>query len=142
MNKVALIRNFASDVAHTHVTIARERDEWGMSLEDVKHPRMILPKDLSANDEGDKAFRKDFISRCPLAKGFSNVTLSILHEVGHYFYPCEYLTTDPQLYDAATGDDHFKLPCEIVATNWAIEWLQNPMHRQMAKAFECALAHA
>ena len=33
-------------------------------------------------------------------------------------------------------ESHFTLPYEIVATDWAIAWLQDPKHRKQAKAFE------
>ena len=136
MTQLQAIRWFADFAAGTHVTIARMRDDWGMGLGDLRHPRLILPKDLLQNDEMDKMFRQDFVARCPLAQGFANVTISILHEIGHYMFPCEYLTTDPAEYDKATGWDHFKLECEVVATNWAIEWLQDKNHRKVAKEFE------
>lgn len=136
MTQIQAIRKFASEVAGTYVTIARRRDDWGMSLADYRHPRLILPHDLKQNDEDDKAFRRDFVNRCPIARGFASVTLSILHEVGHFMCPSEFLEQDPAEYAKATGNDHFKLPCEIVATNWAIGWLQDPINRKKAKAFE------
>lgn len=138
MTQVQLIRNFASEIVGVPVIIARERDDWGMSLADIhlNKPRLILPRDLTKNDEGDKEFRKDFVRRCPIAKGFSNITISILHELGHWFNPKEYLETDPDEYNNAIGWWHFTLPCEIVATDWAIAWLQDPKNRKKAKAFE------
>lgn len=136
MNKISLIKQFASKVAGTEVTIAKQRDDWGMSLADMFHPRLILPKDLNQNDQADKEFRINFVSRCPLAQGFANITISILHEIGHYMNPCEFLSSDPKEYAEATGFDHFKLPCEVVATDWAIEWLQSKTNRKMAKEFE------
>ena len=30
-----------------------------------------------------KDFRKDFVSRCPMGRGFANITLTLLHELGH-----------------------------------------------------------
>ena len=96
-------------------------------------PRLILPPDLNQNDEGDKAFRKDFIERCPMARGFANVTLSILHEIGHHFNREAYIFSDANEDDY---ESHFALPYEIVATDWAIEWLQDSEHRKQAKAFE------
>lgn len=132
MNKTRLIRNFASQVAGEHVIIPRERDDWMMCMSDSK-PRLVLPPDPDKNDEGDKSFRKNFVSRCPLAKGFSNVTISILHELGHHFNREAYIfsTINEDDYDS-----HYDIPYEIVATDWAIEWLQNAENRKMAKAFE------
>ena len=132
MNKTRLIRNFASQVAGEHVIIPRERDDWMMCMSDSK-PRLVLPPDPDKNDEGDKSFRKNFVSRCPLAKGFANVTISILHELGHHFNREAYVfsTINEDDYDS-----HYDIPYEIVATDWAIEWLQNAENRKMAKAFE------
>lgn len=135
MGKVTAIRQFASLVAGEHVIIKRERTEWESCMYDNKM-RIGIPKDLMAIDDADKLFRKDFISRCPLAQGFAHVTLSILHEIGHQFHREEYIYFNAKEYNDAHGEAHFQLLPEIVATNWAIEWLQNPEHRKQAKAFE------
>lgn len=132
MNKIKLIRDFASYVAGEPVIIPRQRDCWSMGMADAK-PRLILPPDPDQNDEGDKAFRKDFVARCPMARGFANVTLSILHEIGHHFNREAYIFSD---IDEDDYDSHFAIPYEIVATDWAIAWLQDPTHRKSAKAFE------
>ena len=105
MNRVTLIRNFASLACGEHVIISRNRDVWSMSMID-SHPRLILPVDLDAKDESDNRE--------------------------------EYIFCDYDEYENACGVDHFKLPCEMVATDWAIEWLQDPEHRKQAKAFERA----
>ena len=52
MNRVKLIRDFASQVAGEHVIIPRQRDVWSMGMSDSK-PRLILPLDLDAKDDGD-----------------------------------------------------------------------------------------
>ena len=135
MTQLQAIRWFADAVAGEHVVIVRRRDDWGMSLSD-DNPRLILPSNLMQNDEQDKLFRKFFISLCPMARGFANVTISILHEIGHHFHRIEYIMCDADEYNMAEGYDHFNLPCERVATDWAIEWLQDPEHRKIAKAFE------
>ena len=135
MTKLQAIRWFADYVAGEHTIIVRERSEWGMSLS-AKNPRLVLPQDLMQNDEEDKNFRKFFISLCPMAQGFANVTISILHEMGHHFHRIEYITCDEHKYNNAYGLDHFNLPCERVATDWAVEWLQDKEHRKIAKQFE------
>lgn len=132
MNRVKLIRDFASTIAGERVIIPRERDGWEMIMSDA-HPRLGLPKNLDENDEGDKSFRKDFVTRCPLARGFANVTLSILHELGHHFNREVYIFSDVNEDDY---DSHYLIPYEIVATDWAIEWLQDADNRRFAKAFE------
>ena len=57
--------------------------------------------------------------------------------MGHHFNREVFIfQTDMKEYEEATGADHFKLPCEMVATDWAITWLQDPTNRKVAKAFE------
>jgi hypothetical protein len=135
MTKLQVIREFATEVWGSRVVIGRERKYWAMDSSD-SYPRLILPVNIEENDVMDKAFRRNFIARCPLAKGFSNVTLSILHELGHYarrdMIDLEYFA----LCDNIQGEAYFDLPAEFEATNWAIEWLQDAKHRSMAKAFE------
>ena len=87
-------------------------------------------------DEQDKDFRKDFTTRCPLAKGFSDVTLTILHEFGHWF---NRNVMNIVVYDAMVQDEtanYFANPYEVLATQWAICWLLCPANRKIAKAFE------
>lgn len=136
MGQVSAIRNFASTAINEKVIIARKRDDWGMSLTDT-YPRLVLPTDLQQNDPEDKLFRKDFIRRCPLARGFANVTISILHELGHWMTADE---VDWEEYFAEQenvfGQDYFNLKAERIATDWAIAWLSDPENRRVAKAFE------
>ena len=135
MTKLQAIRKFADYVACEHVIIPKERTEWSMIMSDA-HPRMTVPADLTLIDENDRIFRNDFIQRCPLARGFAHVTLSILHEIGHHFNREVYIFSDIVEDENETTEEHIKLPYEIVATNWAIEWLQDKENRKVAKAFE------
>lgn len=96
-------------------------------------------------------FETDFRRRFPTAKGFMGITITLLHELGHF-------ETDEKCYDenpnynrlasltdarakAKSLEDlnfnyYFKLPDERYATEWAIEWLKDAEHRKIAKAFE------
>ena len=96
-------------------------------------------------DEGCKQFRKDFEKRCPMAKGFADITIALLHEIGHHACgECEYEDYDREeelkfirtLPYEMRNLFYFLLPDEMDATNWAIEWLQNPNNRKIAKQFE------
>lgn len=98
-------------------------------------------------DLGGKCFRADFVSRCPAARGFSDVTLSLLHELGHtmtkIFVPPmnkeidEYNKAVENLTDMKEVNKlYFALTDEHMATDWAIEWLQNRNNRRLAKNFE------
>ena len=99
------------------------------------------------NDLGGKCFRADFVKRYPSARGFSDVTLSLLHEVGHtmthVFVPP--MKEEIKAYNKAveTIDDmqevnrlYFALTNERMATDWAIDWLKVAENRKMAKKFE------
>lgn len=107
-------------------------------------------EDIACNNgEGDTDFAINFHNRCPLSKGFANVTLSLLHELGHICTNDD-LENWNWLNRAEALDDidekcktrreknfaYFELPDEKAATDWAIEWLQNPENRKLAKAFE------
>ena len=133
MTKLQAIRWFASEVAGEYVTLARQRDDWSISMADTK-PRLILPHDLNQNEIEDKMFRADFVKRCPMAKGFANVTLSILHELGHHFNREAVICADKLVGD--NMEEHLTLPHEVIATDWAINWLQNKENRKTVKKFE------
>ncbi len=98
------------------------------------------------DDFGGKYFRKDFERRCPLAKGFSDVTISLLHEVGHtmtkdnlphgYNREKEYTRVNFITDKVAHTLAYFKMLDETLATDWAIAWLNNAENRKFAKQFE------
>ena len=135
MTRVEIIQQFAEQVIGEKVII-QQQDDWGMNIAYSK-PHLCIPANLDYElNELDIMFRDNFISRCPLAIDFADVTLSILHEIGHHFHREEYIFMNLKKYNSAYGLDHLNLECEIVATNWAIEWLQDPEHRKMAKQFE------
>ena len=93
---------------------------------------------------GNKQFRKDFENRCPMAKGFADVTIALLHELGHFAseQEIEGYNRDEELKFIDTLPIgmrnllYFLLPDEVNATNWAIEWLNNADNRKIAKDFE------
>jgi len=139
MTKVDIIRKFASAVLGERVIIVRKRGDWGMSLIE-NHPRLELPADIYQNDKQDKLFRKDFIRRYNGARGFSNVTISVLHELGHWVTRAEVDWEEYYiLQDQVSGQEYFDLYGERVATDWAIQWLSIPENRRKAKAFEAEL---
>ena len=118
------------------------------SIED-KNLKILVPNWKKAdftNDNGGKAFRKDFVTRFPSARGFSDVTLSLLHEIGHSmtkaFVPPmreEYEKYNEQVEQLEMCDVYplyFNLTNERMATDWAIEWLKVAENRRIAKEFE------
>ena len=137
MTKLQAVRAFGETLAEGKITIARDRYDmgnWGMDIDNAM-PRLKVPKDFNYRDDDDKAFRKDFITRCPIAKGFADVTLTILHEFGHWYTRS---AMDIEIYEKIKKnmDDYFSNPYEVLATQWAICWLLCPVNRKIAKAFE------
>lgn len=121
---------------------------YGYDLEDEKKYFRIGVNidEFCSTNKGDQQFRSDFVSRCLKAKGFANITLSLLHELGHFethfmefknYNRTKEITLLRELYPKETINfAYFRLPDETAATNWAINWLDNVENRKRAKAFE------
>lgn len=99
----------------------------------------------SLSCKGDKQFREHFVNLCPMGKGFASITLSLLHELGHFSTNQEIEGYDRELEleflhrtipREVRNYAYFMLPDEMAATLWAIEWLKNKENRKLAKAFE------
>ena len=95
--------------------------------------------------KGNTQFRKHFVNLCPMAKGFSDVTLALLHELGHFSTDQEIQGYDREIElnflqqvvpKGVLNYAYFMLPDEMAATLWAIEWLKDSENRKLAKAFE------
>lgn len=138
MTKLQAVRWFANTVAQQKVVIARNRvtNNWMMSTNEL---RMTIPTNLTyESDETDILFRNDFIKRYAPAKELLDVTITILHEIGHYFTRFDYDLTEDYILrlHAANMSEYLRIPCERLATDWAIAWLHNPEHWAIAKQFE------
>ena len=159
MNKI--IENFVNDAIGVsfgeHITVTSKFNEF--SSNPIEYT-ICVPKwkayKFNKKSLVDEQFEKYFYSLSEYAKGFSLVTLSILHELGH-------LATDediPYNYDRfaeldkiqckAKDEKHlnslyFRLFDEKMATLWAAKWLSVKSNRNLAKAFEdefyASLAH-
>jgi hypothetical protein len=141
MTKLQAIRWFANQLTDDSVTIARKRLDrnWGMNLSPwSKTPQLSIPVDLRTNDDMDKQFRRNIVSRCKLTQGFSNVTLAILHEFGHWETRSIFnMIAYRKIANVANNmQEYMENPYERIATEWAICWLQVPQNRQLAKEFE------
>lgn len=142
MTQLQAIRKFASDVAEHKVVIPRQRlhNNWAMSTCSWSDEcRLKIPQNFNyKSDAIDIEFRRDFIARYAPARGFSNTTLSILHEIGHYRTRQE--IDDWQDYKkrqrVKTQKEYMMLESERRATDWAIQWLYSAEHRRLAKQFE------
>jgi len=143
MTKLQAIRHFTTFVLSEKVTIARDRfigSNFGMGILS-SNPRLKLPDSLDYPlDEYDKAFRKNFVDRCPLARGFSSITLTLLHECGHWATRSIIDIVEYEKWNkrVTSQEEYMEIPWEHLATEWAICWLHSPAHRKAAKAFEKA----
>lgn len=159
-NLIALFLYAASDLEYENedgeikkqIPIVVERDDFGAhtGIYCCDSPTFEISYCIeSLMYRGMKQFRKDFTNRCPKAKGFATITLSLLHELGHFETFGE--EDDLDDYDREAEIDriltlpksqrnwaYFKLPEEMAATDWAIEWLSKKENRIAAKNFERA----
>lgn len=85
--------------------------------------------------EGAKAFKDFFIKHCPMAKDFNNITISLLHEIGHI------MTIDESYGEQIKTKDnekYFTSHDEWIATEWAINFLIN--NTKLLRKFEKKIA--
>lgn len=85
----------------------------------------IIEWSLLYVENGGKEFYENFVSRFPKAEGFNLFTLSILHEIGHLETVAHYECDTEIRKRTVNSEDYFKLHNEVIATNWAGEWINN-----------------
>ena len=98
------------------------------------------------NNIGARAFAENFYTRAEIPE-FSNLTLMLLHELGHN--ETNSLTSDFDRENALTrlynysgknkkiiNERYFSFPDEYFATSWAIQWLSNKKNQKIARKFE------
>lgn len=141
MTKLQAIRSFVTAVLNEPTVIAKDRFHNNNFAMDVGNncPRIKLPVSLNMKpDKMDMDFRKDFIKRFPPARGFSHITLSLLHECGHWATRSvvNIIVYDKMRDSAKNMEQYIAIPYERLATDWAICWLCCPANRQIAKEFE------
>ena len=140
MTKIQAIRWFTTFVLGERCGIMRKRldGNWGMRWNNP-HPYIQIPLDFDYElTEADKLFREDFIKRCPYADEFSDTTLSILHECGHWATRAVYDDVEFDKIDSKckSQEEYQQNPWEILATQWAVCWLMTPVDREYAHKFE------
>lgn len=124
MKKEQIIKSFIQEITN-HKWIVKKSFQWCINLKDTLY---------YTHDEGTKsaiAFKNNFITRYPDAANYLDITLSILHEIGHY------MTRDEMNYiypDTYTYDEYFAVHDEMIATNWAINYIIN--NEERVKNFE------
>ena len=101
-------------------------------------------------DKSAKLFRKFWTKREPMLKGFSDITISLLHELGHLETNDKIRKNFPMVMRELTmigieskadsyeslNHYYFIMPDEKAATEWAIKWLSKKKNRKVAKKFE------
>ena len=141
MTKLQAIRFFMNYVLEDKIVIAKDKFEttnFGMDVLNST-PRLKLPRNLNFKpDACDKAFRKDFTDRCPMAKGFSSITITLLHECGHWATRSimDIVEYEKMHSQVCSQEEYMQIPWEHLATEWAICWLYSPINRKIAKMFE------
>lgn len=124
MKKEQIIKSFIQEVTN-HKWIVKKSFQWCINLKDT----LYYAEDEET--ESAQAFRMDFLVRCPIAANHLDITLSILHEIGHY------MTRDEMDYiypDTYTYNEYFAAHDEMIATNWAINYIIN--NEERVKNFE------
>ena len=101
-------------------------------------------------DESMKLFRDYWTQKVPMLAEFADITLTLLHELGHLEttdkiraeFPNEMRELFWFAIDSNGGDNdeknrrYFEMPDERAATEWGIEWLKDAEHQRFAKNFE------
>ena len=128
MKKATVIRKFCQEVFGLSFSIHKDK-EWQTNCYDTIYYSTIT------DGEGDIAFRANFISRCPIAEKYSDALISLLHEMGH-IATSEEMDWKSTVAECETYEEYFALHDEMIATNWAIDWLNNKDNENLAKIFE------
>ena len=101
-------------------------------------------------DDGMTLFRNFWISKVPTLEDFANITLTLLHELGHLETSDEVRKTFSFQDRALTWEainllcdndkeknyQYFAMFDEAKATQWGIDWLADERNKKVTKEFE------
>lgn len=150
---INLMRKFLADSHNlTYHNVKRSiilrKDPCGgfsTNLTDENTPFIQIFYDLEEHEE-DEIFRNFVISLDSSMQEFANITLSLLHEMGHNIHRNKTFSYDRNKMleknrnEAKSEEElqfnYFRLPDELAATKWAINWLKKSENRLLAKKFE------
>lgn len=145
---------YCADIGWSHPQVTIKKDDGFCAyVNEYDKDDSIIIIGYNFSDYMQKSvFYANFIERCPLARGFSKVTLALLHELGHFEtynkIPSNYNREKSVSEIRKKGREenisiwdlnikyYFFLCDETLATEWAIKWISNPQNRKLAKAFE------
>lgn len=136
MNKEQLMRNFIQSVIHEKKIGLIASNEWAL-YSGFKYFVMAYDKQ-DFKMKTSTSFKQFCISINPIITPISELTLSILHEIGHYQNRQKH-TRQIQTYNAMvaacqTDEEYYSLPEELEATQWAINFILT--YPQMIEQFE------
>lgn len=146
-----ICKEFISEVTNapmSMISLTRKSTGWSTEVSAYEENIIMHYDGFTFNSLGDKMFRADFVRRCPMAKNYADVTLTILHEIGHNATKIAFLKGYKRYAKAQknlqksllTPEErnrrYFRLKGERIATDWAINWLQSTEHQAIAKKFE------
>lgn len=114
------------DAVYDFLTEFDEDYECEMGAEFCAYPLDgIIEWSLLYVEKGGREFYENFVSRFPKAEGFNIFTLSILHEIGHLETVAHYECDTEIRKRTFNSTDYFKLHNEVIATDWAGNWINN-----------------
>ena len=146
---------YCGNTKKSHITMRKDTDfaakVYGMCINNDLPNHTIYYNFEQLKTKPINYFRTSWSAVDPIIKGFADVTIALLHELGHLHTQddvllsgystqdknrdCDEITKTVQdLKDA--NQRYFSLKDEMTATMWAIDWLHNAKNRKMAKAFE------
>ena len=126
MTYATLIKQFCKKTLGLDMYVREDR-EWATDCYNTIYYCKYFYRD------GDIAFFDNFVKRCPIAAKYSDFLLSLLHEMGH-------IVTSEQMDrakdDTYTYEEYFAMHDEMIATNWAIQFLEDKHNIKILKWFE------
>ena len=151
-----LMQKFIDTASDLSIKIYVEKDDSFKAdcpdgkLEDCEEKIHINYNFDDMNDIADKVYRKVWTTAYPYLKGFANITINLLHELGHleiHNQIREQYSYAQREYDINTLDNsnlpailqmiaYCMLPDERAASEWMAEWLSDKENRKLAKKFE------
>lgn len=150
---------YCSAMKKAHITMKKDTEDygfaalvyWGWGINSTLKNHTIYYNFESLNHKPVSYFRSCWSEVNPIVKGFANVTIALLHELGHlhcqddiilsgYTREQKQVELDEIAETAQNLEElnmkYFLLQDELTASLWAIEWLKDAEHRKMAKRFE------
>lgn len=130
--------------------VIRKHQQFAVSTDDVDDWGVCYLRYNLAESE-NSTFAPYWHEQFPELKEFANITLALLHELGHVATRNEtFYDEDGEIFDRDfsmmmlgmfpdpifASFAYYEMPDEKAATMWAINWLNDTEHQKIAKEFE------